>query len=81
MENLENEIELDSLMTDECRIYVEKVFKTLKPIDSIKIDINFLRKSKDLLSDEALKIVNFDQLDITEFMVKNTIDTVDIQVT
>lgn len=81
MENLENEIELDSLMTDECRIYVLQVFKTLKPIDSIKIDINFLRKSKDLLSDEALKIVNFDQLDITEFMVKNTIDTVDIQVT
>ena len=81
MVNPESEIELDSRMTDECRIYVEKVFKTLKPTDSIKIDINFLRKSKDLLSDEAIKIVNFDQLDITEFIVKSNKDTVDIQVT
>ena len=61
-------------------MYVGNFLKTVKPIDSIKLDINLLRKSKDLLSNEGIKLVNFDQLDITEFTVKNSKDNIDIQV-
>ena len=80
MEKQENQIELDDRMTDECKGYVEKMLKTLKPIDSIKLDINLIRKSKEFMSGEEIKRVNFDQLDITEFTVKNTKDNFDIQV-
>ena len=80
MEKHESISELDVRMTDECKAYVGNFLKTIKPIDSIKLDIKTLRKSKVLLSNEALKLVNFDKLDITEFTVRNTKDNIDIQV-
>ena len=77
---MQNNMELDDRMTDECKLFVQNTLSKLRPNDSIKIDIKLLRQLKNTVCDELNKSVDFDQLVITKFSIKNSKDDFDIQV-
>ena len=80
MTQQENDIELDDRMSEECKTFILNSFKKLRPNDSLKFDLKILRHLKDSFCSELNKSVNFDQLNITEFVLTNPIDKVEIQV-
>ena len=72
--------DLDLRMTDECKAYVTNSLKVMRPIDAIKLDLNFLRQTKDVSATETNKLMAFDGLDIVEFTVTNPKDNFNIKV-
>lgn len=78
--NPDSIIELDDRMTEESRNLVQAILKVMKPADSIKVDITLNRKNREANSIKNNAHLKFDDLEITEFTVKNTQDGYDIPV-
>ena len=68
-------------MSAEAKTFIQQRLKVFRPTMIPKVDVNYLRRADDAASDEILKKVAFEKLEIQQFKVKNKTDGFEIPVT
>jgi hypothetical protein len=81
-ENLEiiKEIELNSTMSEECKMFVLQSFKKRRPYDIFKYPVDVTRETRDNYAIKLNEKVTFNNLEMNDFLVKSPYDGYDIQV-
>ena len=74
------EDETDTRMTNETKVFVTNSLKVSRPNMIPKMDINFNRQAREINANKILESLNFDNLEIRKFTIKNKTDQYDIPV-